>query len=180
MLDPELGWTTLRLRLEPLDAQVAAELFGVLDDPGLRTFIGGEPLSLTALTERYVRLAERRSPDGTEVWANWVIRRRGDGRAVGTLQATVPAAGPCGGAAELGWVVGRPWQGQGLATEAATALADRLAGAGWVVMAHIHPDHLASQRVASAAGMQPTALEQDGEIRWVRLPAGGDAGTPVS
>jgi hypothetical protein len=35
------------------------------------------------------------------------------------------------------------------------------------VVAHIHPGHLASQRVARAAGLSPTTAVFDGETRWV-------------
>jgi hypothetical protein len=39
--------------------------------------------------------------------------------------------------------------------------------AGWTVVAHVHPGHLASQRVASAAGLSPTTDVVDGETRWL-------------
>ena len=42
--------------------------------------------------------------------------------------------------------------------------------AGWTVMAHIHPGHHASQRVARAAGLMPTAAIDDGETRWTSPP----------
>lgn len=69
--------------------------------------------------------------------------------------------------AEVAWVVGTPWQGQGFAAEAARALV------GWLrwqsvrtVIAHIHPDHHASAAVARAIGLEPTDDWQDGEVRW--------------
>jgi hypothetical protein len=69
-----------------------------------------------------------------EVWRNWVVRRRADGAAVGTVVE---------------------------------------AGAGEIV-AHVHPDHLASARVAAAAGLVATADEVDGERVWrLRLRTGG-------
>jgi len=46
-----------------------------------------------------------------------------------------------------------------------------LQAAGWTVVAHIHPGHLASQRVARAAGLSPTTDVREGEVRWVRPPA---------
>jgi RimJ/RimL family protein N-acetyltransferase len=46
--------------------------------------------------------------------------------------------------------------------------------AGWAVVAHIHPDHLASQRVALGAGLSPTADVRGGEIRWVSPQAAED------
>jgi len=36
------------------------------------------------------------------------------------------------------------------------------------LVAHIHPDHLASARVAERLGLAPTDAVQDGEVRWVR------------
>ena len=67
----------------------------------------------------------------------------------------------------VAWVVVRPAQGRGYATEAARSLVALLQEAGWTVVAHIHPGHLASQRVARGAGLSPTADVRDGEIRWV-------------
>ena len=64
-------------------------------------------------------------------------------------------------------MVVRPAQGHGYGTEAARSLVTLLHEAGWTVVAHIHPGHLASQRVARGAGLSPTADVRDGEIRWV-------------
>ena len=95
------------------------------------------------------------------------MRVRGTGIAVGTMQVTMPAGGPAAGLAEVAWVVGLQAQGRGYAKEAACGLVALLWEAGWTVAAYIHPAHLASQRVARAAGLSPTQEVQDGEIRWV-------------
>jgi RimJ/RimL family protein N-acetyltransferase len=166
VVDPEQGWSTERLVIEPLTRTDAAELFDVLNDPGLHRFTGGAPLPVPALVERYGRLESRRSPDGTAVWCNWVLRERASGIPLGTLQATLPARGPAAGPAEVAWVVGRASQGRGYAREAATSLVGRLRRAGWTVVAHIHPQHGASERVAHAAGLRPTPDRVDGEVRW--------------
>ncbi len=170
MIDPERGWRTARLELEPLTQAHAGELAPILDDPTLHEFIGGSPLSEPALLDRYARLQTRRSPDGGLVWANWALRARDTGTAVGTLQATLPASGPDTGSAEVAWVVARAAQGLGYASEAAASLVGRLREAGWAVVAHIHPDHTASQRVARAAGLAPTDDLVDGEVRWAAPP----------
>jgi len=144
----------------------------------LHEFTGGAPLDAAALTERYARLAARRSPDGRQLWGNWVMRVRGTGMAVGTAQVTLPAGGPAAGPAEVAWVVGVRAQGRGYAKEAACGLVALLQEAGWTVAANIHPAHLASQRVARAAGLSPTGEVRDGEIRWaapvIRAAAPGD------
>jgi len=167
MVDLDQGWRTERLDLEPLTADHAAELAPVLDDATLHEFIGGAPLPAAALARRYARLAARRSPEGHQLWGNWVMRVRDSGKSVGTVQVTMPADGPAAGPAEVAWVVGVRAQGHGYAKEAACGLVALLLEAGWTVVAHIHPAHLASQRVARAAGLSPTEEVHDGEVRWV-------------
>jgi RimJ/RimL family protein N-acetyltransferase len=155
-----------RLDLEPLRADHATELAPLLDDPGLHTFIGGRPLSATQLRERYARLEAGISADGTERWLNWVLRRRDDARAVGTVQATVRSS-ENGPVADVAWVVASAYQGQGYAAEAGRALLAWLREQGVDdVRALVRPDHEASQRVARALGLAPTAVTVDGEVRW--------------
>jgi RimJ/RimL family protein N-acetyltransferase len=152
-----------RLLLEPLRPEHAAEMAPLLDDPALYVFTGGEPASAAELGERYERQARGRSPDGRELWLNWIVRERAGGRAVGYVQATVE---PAGGAAEVAWVVGTGFQGRGYAREAAGAMVAWLRGHGAAVTAYVHPDHAASQSVARAVGLEPTAVGRDGEVRW--------------
>jgi RimJ/RimL family protein N-acetyltransferase len=93
-----------------------------------------------------------------------VLRLRVGDCLVGTVQATITEAGSV---AEIAWVVGTPWQGRGLASEAAQGLVSWLGKqAVSTVVAHIHPDHRASAAVATAAGLAPTGEWQDGEVRW--------------
>jgi RimJ/RimL family protein N-acetyltransferase len=170
-IDLDQGWCTERLDLEPLVAGHAAELGPLLDDVALHKFTGGKPLSGAALAARYARLAHRRSSDGSQLWGNWVIRVRATGVAAGTVQATVPAAGPSAGPALVAWVVAGQAQGRGYAKEAACSLVLQLHESGWLVVAYIHPGHLASQHVARAAGLSPSSEFLDGEIRWTSRPA---------
>ena len=149
----------------------ATELAPLLDDTSLHEFTGGAPLSAAALADRYRRLAARRSPDGDQLWGNWVIRIRATGTAAGIVQATLPAGGYVAVPAEVAWVVVRAAQGQGYAKEAARSLVAMLQESGCTVAAHIHPGHLASQRVARAAGLSSTTDARDGEVRWVTPPA---------
>ena len=91
------------------------------------------------------------------------------------MQATLPAGGPAAGPAEVAWVVVLAAQGRGYAKEAARSLVAVLQEAGWTVVAYIHPCHLASQRVAQAAGLSLTTDIRDGEMRWASPAAGPDA-----
>jgi RimJ/RimL family protein N-acetyltransferase len=170
---------TDRLRLEPLRVDHADEMVAVLADPALYTFTGGEPPTLDGLRERYGLQARGQSPDGTEVWHNWIVRVAGDdgapgvepgGSAIGFVQATVTDGGR---AADVAWVVGVPWQGLGYATEAAIAMVDWLVVHGVrTVTAHVHPDHEASAGVARRLGFAPTERIEDGEVVWRRVVTG--------
>ena len=113
-VDPERTLQTDRLLLEPLGPQHATALYAPLSDPRLYLFIPQDPPSSPQrLQERYVALALRRSPDGREVWLNWVMRRRDTGADVGTVEATVRADQT----AFLAYMVFPPYQGQGFARE---------------------------------------------------------------
>ena len=160
----EAGIATERLALRPLRVADADELAGVLGDPALHEFIGGRD-TLEELRRRYAAMVAGPGRPG-EVWRNWVVRRRADDAAVGTVQATLTRHGE-GWRAEVAWVVGVPWQGRGYAAEAARALVGWLEAAGvGEIVAHIHPDHVASARVAAGAGLVATADQVDGERVW--------------
>lgn len=155
----EATLVTRRLRLLPLRVAHAEEMAVVLSDPALHTFIGGTPATVEALRARYARMIAG-SPEPEVSWCNWVIQL--DGHLVGTVQATI---GPDD--AEIAWVVGTPWQGQGIAKEAAAALKAWLFEQDvQVITAYIHPDHQASAAVAAAVGLAPTDLTHDGETLW--------------
>jgi RimJ/RimL family protein N-acetyltransferase len=162
---------TRRLELLPLQVEHAEEMATVLADPALHTFTGGAPDAPAALRSRYQRMLAG-APDPAVSWLNWVIRLREASCLTGTVQATVSPVGD-GPVAEIAWVVGTPWQGKGIATEAARALVDWLAQQPlYGIIAHIHPEHRASAAVAAAVGLVPTDEWQDGEILWRRIVRG--------
>jgi RimJ/RimL family protein N-acetyltransferase len=161
--DPDM--TTGRLRLQSLRVEDAEEMVDVLADPALHEFTGGKPATLDELRDRFESWT-RGSGSDAEVWLNWIVRRAEDDLAVGTVQATiVDADDRC--EALLAWTVGTAWQRRGYATEAAGALVRWLEqrGVGSIV-AHIHPDHVASANIATRAGLRPTTGVVDGEIVW--------------
>ena len=155
-----------RVDLEPLRVEHAAEMAVLVDDRRLHTFIGGMPDTETQLVERYRRQVVGWSPDRSERWLNWVVRRRADDQVVGTVQATVTSLdGRL--VAEVAWVVATAYQGQGYAKEAGTTMVRWLRAQGAaLVVAHIHPDHHASHAVARALGLTNTGTWHDGEERW--------------
>jgi RimJ/RimL family protein N-acetyltransferase len=148
-----------RLELEPLGVEHAPEMVVVLADPALYRFIGGRPPSEAELVARYVRQTRRPG------WLNWLLRRTDTGEAIGTVQATQRDEHT----AEVAWVVSSSFQGAGYATEAAAAAIRWLEARGIEVFeAYIHPDHIASNKVAERLGFVPTESIRDGETGWKR------------
>lgn len=155
---------TGRLVMTPLTVEDAEPMVRVLADPLLYAFTGGEPPTLGQLRQRYARQVVGHSDDGSQQWLNWIVRTRADRQRIGTVQATIAAAGTL---AEIAWVVGVPWQGRGYAREAAAALVGWLRDGGLDrISAHVHPAHRASEAVARAAGLEPTNETDDGERLW--------------
>ena len=142
---------TPRLRLEPLVPAHAAALFEGLSDPRIYAFLDERPpASLAALTERYQRLAKRRSPDGRDRWLNWALFSPEAGCHVGYVQATVhPDA-----SAEVAYVLFPPWWGRGHAREAVLAMIAHLRERCGVTRfeAHIHPENRRSIALVTALG----------------------------
>lgn len=156
---------TERLVLEPLQLEHAGEMVDVLADPALYEFTGGSAPSQEELRERYRLQAAGRSHDGSEEWLNWIVRLAEDGRAIGFVQATI-----VDGRADIAWLIGIAWQGQGFATEAARALVEWLDAREdvGIITTHIKHGHHASAVVASRAGLSPTEEIENGEVVWRR------------
>ena len=145
-------------------ASHAGEMFPLLSDRRLYRFTGDEPPeSEILLAARYRKLESRKSPDGSQSWQNWLVSLNENDTAIGYVQASVSASH-----ADIAWVIGTQWQGNGYASEAAVTLVEWLRANGvTVIRACINPDHIASQRVASNAGLSKSSLLEDGEDVWV-------------
>ena len=138
----------------------AEELFEAVHDPASNK----TAMSLDDVQARIRQWESRQSPDRDELWLNWTLRLKGDGTAIGRLQATVKED-----SAEIAWVVGRPYQGRGYASEAGGCVAR------WLlkyldlgeVRANIHPDNIASQRVATKIGLSRNRdITNEGDEVW--------------
>jgi RimJ/RimL family protein N-acetyltransferase len=152
---PDESILTDRLSLEPVTVDDADEMAAIFADRRLYAFTGGEPSTLEAL----------RSSSTAQL--NWVVRQRVDAKAIGMLQAIFTDAGH---AAEIAWVVGVPWQGQGLAVEAARAVVAWLDAQGVrTITAWIRPEHHASAAVARRAGLTATSEYRDTELHREQL-----------
>nr|WP_246458099.1 GNAT family N-acetyltransferase [Saccharopolyspora gloriosae] len=143
---------TARLRLELLRVEHAREAAPVFDDVRPHEWIGGTPCTPAELAARYRRQAVGSSSDGTRGWLNRMLRRRSDGRLLGTVQATLSRP-PRGITAELARVVGHDHQGDGYGREGARAMVEWLGAHGVVELtAHVHPRNEASNAIRGRWG----------------------------
>jgi RimJ/RimL family protein N-acetyltransferase len=137
----------------------------VLRDPRLGAFTGDDPPANVAAMRATIKRWVAHDPADPERWRNWIVRRSGDGKAVGHIQATVR-----GTVAELAWVIAVDVQGRGYATEATRAAARSLRdddGIG-TLEATIAEGHVASEGVARHLGLVVTGEVRDGERVWRR------------
>jgi RimJ/RimL family protein N-acetyltransferase len=149
----------------PIKREHAPEMFRLLGDPSLYQFTSdAPPADVAALESRYQTWERRTSPDGSELWLNWVVKLHANGRFIGHVQASVSAS-----RATVAWVVGSQWQKQGYATEAAAAMLDWLTEFGVTeIRAAINPLNHASVRVAERLGLQSTDELSGAELVWQR------------
>ena len=99
----------------------AHEMFCVLSDPAIYQFENEPPPSEEWLIQRYARLENRMSANGTQIWLNWVIRLPG-GELAGYVQATVLKSGAALVAYEL---ASRYWR-RGIGRSALSAVLEEL------------------------------------------------------
>lgn len=148
--------------MRPVAVGDAEAMVSVLADPSLYQFTGGVPPTREELERRYTSQVRGTSPDGRDIWVNLIVIV--DAQPVGYVQATIPGGGD---SAEIAWVIGGPWQGRGYARQAAQLLVADLADRGVrQLTALIHPEHVASQRIAAHLGLALTDEMVDGEARW--------------
>jgi RimJ/RimL family protein N-acetyltransferase len=115
--------STARLRLEPLNSGHAEEMLPVLSDPAIHEFLDyGAPGSLEELRALYVKQEAGRSPDGSQLWLNWLVRLE-SGQAIGYVQATVYPREKT----YVGYVFASVYWGKGYATEAMSSMLSLLA-----------------------------------------------------
>lgn len=143
---------TERLILEPLTEMHAPEMFRILGDPMIYTFLRERPpFTEEEVRARYRYLEQRRSPDGSQSWLNWVVRTA-DGDPVGYVQATVYH----GGAADVAYVLTPAAWGNGYAREACRAMIGDLAQAHGVTtcFATVAPRNRPSLNLLGALGFR--------------------------
>lgn len=77
------------LRLEPIAAAHAEEMFEPMSASAIYDYVPGDPpTSVSALRERYAQLERGRSADGQQQWLNWIVRLQ-SGQCAGFVQSTI-------------------------------------------------------------------------------------------
>lgn len=146
--------------LEPLEQRHADGMFVVLSDPELHRFTDlAPPESLEHLRRTYAQLESRASPDGHELWLNWIAVL--DGRCIGVVQATVLASGHAWVAYEFAQATSR----RGFARGSVAAMLDELRSGYGVrgFMACVEVDNARSIRLLDALGFhEASAAERHG------------------
>lgn len=130
-------------------------------DPEVTRYLTWRPNTDIHQTEEFLAGCIQRWQAGTEY--SWTITLTGDDRAVGMIAARVH-----GHAADIGYVLARRLWGQGIMTEAATAVVDWLGQEPsifriWAVCDTANP---ASAKVMHKAGLQPEGVLR----RWIIHP----------
>ena len=111
-----------RLRIEPLRAEHAPVVLDSLQDPQIYTWIPEDPPTAEGLQKRYDFLENAVSPDGEELWLNWVAFLGDSMTPIGTFQATLPKNSP----GSFAYTVFPPYWRQGLAREMAQCVLTHL------------------------------------------------------
>jgi RimJ/RimL family protein N-acetyltransferase len=139
---------TERLALRACTGADGAFLAQLYADPDVARFVGGDRLT--------PRAAQQQADKFSSVWdahgyGQSILLDHVDGRPVGRVGLH---PWPEWGELELGWVLARRSQGQGLASEAARAWLDwaRRSRVASYLTAVIHPDNAASIRLAERLG----------------------------
>jgi ribosomal-protein-alanine N-acetyltransferase len=152
---------TTRLVLEPLTRAHAPRVFPSLSDPALYTLIPEDPpATLAALEARYEKLAGRRSPDGKDLWLNWVACHGAE--PVGLVEATLYEDRH----AYLAYFVFRRFWRTGFAREACTRVISALMD-DWKatrIVAEMDTRNEASWRLAESLGFTRVASKPEADF----------------
>jgi len=151
---------TERMALEPIVEGHAEEMWWLFSDTELHRFVPYEPLSLEKQRERCVRWAQRRSPDGKEIWLNWAGRDKKSGDVIAHFQVEIKSGEDC---ASIGYLVARHFHHQGYATEGLSKVIEFLKRQLQIreVKAWSDTRNVASHALARKLGMIQTEMIKD-------------------
>ena len=151
-----------RLRIEPLRAEHAKVVFAPLQDSGIYTYLPDDPPTEEALQKRYDFLEKGCSPDGEELWLNWVVFLRDSMTPIGTFQATLPKNVE----GSFAYIVFPSFWRQGYAREMATCVISHLFGThnNPSLFAEIDTRNTGSIRLVESLGLTRTTTTQGADF----------------
>ena len=138
--------TSPKVMLSPLRVEDATEMAALLSAAQIYEHIDDKPpTSADALRERYGNLVKQVSPDGREIWLNWIVRTGAPGAAIGYVQATIRKETNI---ALVAYVLSPNHWGKGLACEAVTQMIDKLSDGYGVKIFHATVDKLNQRSIS--------------------------------
>jgi ribosomal-protein-alanine N-acetyltransferase len=140
---------TPRLQLRPFAEGDAVIVHRVYSDPDVMRYVATGPAADLAATRRL--LGEYAAHQEIHGYSFWAVLERESGRLIGDAGLYRTPTGEV----ELGYTLGMPWWGRGLATEAAEAWIETAFGPLEIdeVVALAEPANVASLRVLEKVGM---------------------------
>ena len=153
--------STERLELRALRPDDAAAVYGLRSDAANLRFWSAPPYEDVAQARDFIRGVQQPAEDATSL--QWGFTLRGAAEVIGTV--ALVRIDRSNGRAEVGFLLGRPHQGRGLAAEAVSAvLAHAFDSMGLRrVEADIDPDNTPSLRLVERLGFQREGLLRE---RW--------------
>jgi [ribosomal protein S5]-alanine N-acetyltransferase len=152
-----ISLSTPRLRLRQFGPADVDELHELFSDPLTHT-IGSGPFTSISQTQQWIRNRTAAMQEHGLCW--YGLRERETDRLIGNcgmLKGRTTYAEP-----EIGYMIRKTHQGNGLASEAAAAVIEECRAAGIArVWASIRPYNTASCRIAEHLGMRVDRTEQD-------------------
>jgi len=151
-----------RLRIEPIRSAHAELVFSPLQNPAIYTYLPEDPPTAEVLQKRYGFWEKGRSPDGKELWLNWVGFLRDSMTPVGTFQATLPK----GREGAFAYVVFPSFWRQGYAREMTICLMSHLFEAHRMpsLFAEIDTRNIGSIRLVEGLGLTRIATTRGADF----------------
>ncbi len=115
--DPPVLYTE-RLKLCRITEEHAADMYEYSGDPEVTKYLTWSPHASVKETERYIKLLQKKYADGS--FNDWGVVLKDTGKFIGTCGYT--SFDYAENTAELGYVLGKPYWGQGYAAEAVKAV----------------------------------------------------------
>ncbi|MCX6124735.1 MAG: GNAT family N-acetyltransferase [Proteobacteria bacterium] len=158
------GISTARLILEPITENHANEMWQLFSDPELHRFVPYEPLTLEKQRERCARWAKRRSPDGGELWLNWVGCHKETKEVMAHFQVGIKTSEDK--IASIGYLVAKAFQGKGYALEGLETIFSYLRNELGIqeIKAWSDTRNIASHRLAQKLGMVQLEMIKDADF----------------